>query len=528
MEYDYIVVGAGSAGCALAARLSEEPGLRVLLLEAGPADTNPYIHMPVGFAKMTGGPLTWGLKTAPQRHAMNREIPYAQARVLGGGGSINAEVFTRGCAQDYDAWAHEFGCDGWSFKEVLPLFLRSEDNDTLADAWHGVGGPLGVSNLAPQPLTRAFVQACQQLGMPYNPDFNGARQDGAGAYQVNTRKARRCSAAVGYLRPALARPNLTLRTGAQIHRIVVEQGRAVGVALMEKGQPSLIRAEREVLLSAGAIGSPKLMLLSGMGPADELAALGIDVVADLPEVGRNLHDHFGIDIVYELKGPDSLDKYNKLHWMAWAGLEYALFRKGPVASNIVEGGAFWYADKAAPTPDLQFHFLVGAGVEEGVPKIGSGSGVTLNSYTLRPLARGSVRLRSADPADMPVVDPNFLGHEYDLKTSTEGVRISREIFRQSALGKYIRQEHFPGDRVKTQADFENYARQFGRTSYHPVGTCRMGGDLRSVVDPQLRVRGIEGLRICDSSVMPRLNSSNTNAPSIMIGEKASDLVRATV
>lgn len=526
MDYDYIVIGGGSAGCALAARLSEAPEVSVLLLEAGNGDSNPYIHLPVGFYKMTGGPLTWGLTTAPQQHALQREIPYAQARVLGGGGSINAEIYTRGCAQDYDAWASDFGCAGWSGAEVLPYFLRSEDNDTFAGPLHGIGGPLGVSTPMPQPITRAFVQACQQIGMPYNPDFSGATQAGAGAYQTTTRNARRCSAAVGYLRPAMGRPNLTVRTGVLIERIVIEQRRAVGVDIVERGKRSTIRSSVEVLLTAGAIGSPKLMLLSGLGPAEQLRALGIAVVADLPQVGRNLHDHFGIDVVYELNGPYSLDKYSKPLWMLWAGLEYLLFKKGPVASNIVEGGAFWYADRDAATPDLQFHFLVGAGVEDGVPKIASGSGVTMNSYTLRPKARGTVTLRSADARAAAVVDPNFLGHEYDMKTSIEGVRLSREIFAQSALGKYVRKEHFPGPGVGSHAELENYARQYGRTSYHPVGTCRMGGDAESVVDPQLRVRGIAGLRICDSSVMPALVSSNTNAPSIMIAEKAADLIRA--
>jgi choline dehydrogenase len=522
---DFIIIGGGSAGCALAARLTEKPDVSVLMLEAGPKDTNPYIHLPVGFYKMTSGPLTWGLKTAPQRYANNREIPYAQARVLGGGGSINAEVFTRGCPEDYEAWAHEFGCDGWSFKEVQPLFIRSEDNDTLSGSWHGIGGPLGVSSLAPpHRLTRAFVQACQQFGMPYNSDFNGPQQAGAGPYQLTTRNAKRCSAATGYLRPVLSRPNLSVSTGALVKRIVIESGRAVGVEVIEDGHPKTLHAEREVLLTSGAIGSPKLMLLSGLGPAEELRALGIPVVVDVPEVGRNLHDHFGVDIVYELSGPYSLDKYAKPHWMLWAGLEYVLFRKGPVASNVVEGGAFWYADRASTTPDLQFHFLLGAGIEAGVPKIPSGSGVTMNSYTLRPRARGSVRLRSADIAAQPIVDPNFLGDPADLKTTVEGVRISREVLGQSAMSRYMRKEHFPGPTVRTTADLETYARQYGRTSYHPVGTCRMGGDAGSVVDPQLRVRGVDGLRICDSSIMPRVVSSNTNAAAIMIAEKASTMI----
>jgi choline dehydrogenase len=483
--------------------------------------------MPVGFAKMTTGPHTWGFNTVPQKHANNREIPYAQGRVLGGGSSVNAEVFTRGNPVDYDRWATEEGCEGWGFEDIRKYFLRSEGNTILSGDWHGTDGPLGVSNIPDlQPMTRAFIQSCQELGIPYNPDFNGPVQEGAGAYQTTTRNARRCSAAVGYLRPAMKRANLTVETGCLVNRILFEGTRATGVEYVTKEGRKTVRAETEVLVVAGAIGTPKLMLLSGVGPAAHLKAHGIGVVADLPGVGENLNDHFGIDIVAELKGHDSLDKYNKWHWAAWAGAQYLLFRSGPITSNVVEGGAFWYADRGRPVPDLQFHFLAGAGAEAGVPSVPPGSsGITLNSYTLRPKARGTVRLRSANPKDTPLVDPNFLGHPDDLKTSVEGVKISREIFSQPSLQKHVRRIRYPDDGVKTQADFEAYARQYGRTSYHPTCTCKMGTDAMAVVDPQLRVHGLDGIRICDSSIMPSLVGSNTNAPTIMIAEKASDLIR---
>ena len=524
--FDYVIVGAGSAGCVLAARLSENPAARVCLIEAGGKDSNPLIHMPVGFAKMTTGPLTWGLTTTPQRHANGREIPYAQARVLGGGSSINAEVFTRGHPGDYDGWAEQ-GAAGWGFADIQRYFLRSEGNTVLSGDWHGIDGPLGVSNTPdPNPTTRAFVQSCQERGIPFNPDFNGAVQEGAGIYQTTTRNKRRCSAAVGYLRPALGRANLTVVTGALVLRIVFEGRRAVGVDYARGGQRHTARADSEVIVTSGAIGSPKLMMLSGVGPAIQLQAHGITVVQDLAGVGQNLTDHFGIDIVGELKGHESLDKYNKPHMALWAGLQYALFGSGPVTSNVVEGGAFWYADRSAAKPDLQFHFLCGAGAEAGVPSVPKGSsGVTLNSYTLRPKSRGSVSLRSADPAAMPLVDPNFLSDPDDLRISVEGVKISREIFSQPSLQKYLRAIRFPDDSVKTQADYEAYARAYGRTSYHPVSTCKMGVDAMAVVDPALRVHGLDGLRICDSSVMPSLIGSNTNAATIMIGEKAADLIR---
>jgi len=526
--FDFIIVGGGSAGCVLASRLSQDSTARVCLIEAGGRDNHPLIHMPVGFAKMTTSSLTWGLMTAPQRHAHDREIPYAQARVLGGGSSINAEIFTRGCPLDYDRWVSE-GAEGWGFDEVKRYFHRLEGNSILSGEWHGTDGPLSVSNLAePNLLTRAFVQSCQELGMPYNPDFNGTRQEGAGIYQVTLRNNRRCSAAVAYLRPVLSRPNLTVITSALVLKLRFEGTRVVGVDYLPKKSktPVTLRAEKEVIVTSGAIGTPKLMMLSGIGPAAHLRQHGIDVVQDLPGVGQNLQDHFGVDIVAELKGHESLDRYNKPHWMAWAGLQYALFKSGPVASNVVEGGAFWYADNQAPTPDLQFHFLAGAGAEAGVPSVQKGaSGITLNSYTVRPKSRGHVALRSSDPRDPPIVDPNFLSDPHDLRISTEGVKISCEIFSQSSLSKYIRELRYPGKDVRTQADFESYVRQYGRTSYHPTCTCKMGQDDKAVVDPHLRVHGLEALRICDSSIMPSLIGSNTNAATIMIAERASDLIR---
>lgn len=530
VAYDFVIVGGGSAGCVLANRLSENPDARVLLLEAGGQDRHPLIHMPVGFAKMTDGPHTWGLTTAPQKHANNREIPYAQARVIGGGSSINAEVFTRGNPADYDRWAQEEGCPGWAFDDIRDYFIRSEGNTVLSGDWHGTDGPLGVSNIPdPQPMTRAFVQSCQEYGIPYSPDFNGAQQAGCGVYQTTTRNYRRCSAVVGYLRPVMARPNLAVETDCLATRVLFEGSRATGVEYIRGGGLHKAMAESEVLVTSGAIGTPKLMLLSGIGPAAHLQEMGIGVRHDLPGVGENLNDHFGIDIVAELNGHYSLDKYNKWYRAAWAGAQYYLFKSGPVTSNVVEGGAFWYADKSQRVPDLQFHFLAGAGAEAGVPSVPKGSsGITLNSYTLRPKSRGTVRLRSKDPAVPPVVDPNFLAEPDDLKTSVEGVKISREVFSQPSLQKFIREIRFPDDSVRTQKALEDYARAYGRTSYHPTCSCKMGSDEMAVVDPQLRVRGLDGIRICDSSVMPSLVGSNTNAPTIMIAEKASDLLRGNL
>jgi choline dehydrogenase-like flavoprotein len=522
---DYVIVGGGSAGCVLAARLSEDPDASVLLLEAGPTDRDPYIHMPVGFFKMTGGDLVWKFQSGPERELHGRRLDYTQGRVLGGGSSVNAQVFTRGCPEDYDAWSRDEGCAGWSFADVLPYFKRSEDNDLLSGPYHGNGGPLGITTQPAHRLARAFVQAAQQAGLPYNSDFNGPNQAGCGIYQTTTRGGRRCSAATGYLRPALGRRNLEVRTGVLTTRVVVEGGRAVGAEIIEDGRATVVRAEREVLVCAGAFGSPKLLMLSGIGPAGALKRHGIPVVRDLPGVGRNLQDHMDVDTVHELNGPHSYDRYKKLHWKALAGLEYKLFGKGPVTSNIVEGGAFWWSDRAQATPDLQFHFLPGAGVEKGIGTVPGGNGCTLNTYHVRPRSRGSVTLGSADPRAPPVIDVNAFAEPYDLARTVDGLVLCREIMAQKAFAPFVSREHLPGRVARSREDLEAFARASARSAYHPVGTCRMGEGRDAVLDSQLRVRGVDGLRVCDSSAMPRLISSNTNAAAIMIGEKASDLVR---
>jgi choline dehydrogenase-like flavoprotein len=524
--FDYIIVGGGSAGCVMAARLSEVPEARVLMIEAGPRDTDPYIHMPVGFFKMTGGPLTWGYQTTPLAHANNRTAVYPQARVLGGGSSINAEIYTRGCPEDYDHWAENMGCKGWSAKELHQYFIKSEGNTRLGGKDHGIDGPLGVSDLqTPNHVSLAYVQGCMEFGMPFNPDFNSGKQEGAGLYQTTTLNGRRCSAAVGYLKPILSRKNLTVRTDLFVNRIIVEKGRATAIEVIEGGTAKRIDAASEVVVTAGAIGSPKLMLLSGIGPSAHLQSVGITTQHHLPGVGENFHDHFSTDVTWVLNGPHSYDKYKKKHWQLMAGIQYLLFRNGPVASNIVEAGAFWWGDRKEKTPDLQFHFLAGAGVEEGVGTVPGGNGATCNSYHTRPRSRGYVRLRSSNPTDAPEINPNSFADAYDLDRHIEGIKVTQEVGNTRAMRKFVDREHFPGPSVKSRADYIEIARANARSSYHPVGACKMGTDDMAVVDPQCRVHGIEALRICDSSIMPQVVSSNTNAPTIAIAEKAADMIR---
>jgi choline dehydrogenase-like flavoprotein len=523
---DYVIVGAGPAGCVLANRLSEDKDVSVLLLEAGGRDWHPLFHMPAGFAKMTKGIGSWGWETVPQRHMNGRVLRYTQAKVLGGGSTINAQIYTRGNALDYDGWAREEGCEGWSYREVLAYFKRAEDNQRFVNDYHAYGGPLGVSMpISPLPICDAYFRAAQEMGIPYNDDVNGARQEGVGFYQLTQRNARRSSAASAYLDPVRSRPNLTIRTGAATRRIVVENGRAVGIEIAdENGAATIVSAEREVLIACGAIGSPKLMLQSGIGPADHLKEIGVPVAHDLPGVGANLQDHLDLFVIAECTGEHTYDNVAKLHRTIWAGLQYLLFKKGPVASSLFETGGFWYADQDARSPDIQFHLGLGSGIEAGVAKM-KNPGVTLNSAFLRPRSRGTVRLASADPTAAPRIDPNYWADPYDKKMSIAGLKLAREIMRQNALRPFVLAERLPGPDKVSDEDLVEFGCANAKTDHHPVGTCRMGHDALAVVTPDLRVRGIDGLRVCDASIMPNIVSSNTNAPTIMIGEKAADLVR---
>jgi choline dehydrogenase len=523
--YDYIIVGAGSAGCVLANRLSADGKHRVLLLEAGGRDWHPFIHMPAGLAKLINVKfLNWNFQTEPEPELDNRRMYWPRGRVLGGSSSINAMCYIRGQRADYDAWAAA-GNRGWSWAEVLPYFRRSEDNQRGADALHGTGGHLSVADLRHvNPLSLAFLEAAAAAGQPRNTDFNGAQQLGFGQYQVTQRNGARCSTDAGYLAEATKRPNLRVITHAQATRVLFDRDRAVGVEARVGRRFERFEASREVLVCGGAINSPQLLMLSGVGPADHLRGLGIGVRVDVPGVGRHLTDHLDICLLRRCKQAITYDRTNDL----WIGLQYYFGRSGVGTSNIAETGGFATSKYASDgRPDLQFHFVPALLDDHGRNRL-PGNGFTLHACQLRPQSRGHLELASADPFQAPRIHANYLGAPEDLSLMLEGVRIGREILAQSPLAPFAGEEMQPGASATSDADLKAFIRRRAETIYHPVSTCRMGIDRDAVVDPELKVRGTRGLRVVDASVMPTLISGNTNAPTVMIAEKASDLILGAV
>ncbi len=524
--YDYIVVGAGAAGCAVANRLSENPNVRVALLEAGGKDSSPLIHMPAGFTKLVGEKVNWGFKTAPQKNVNNREMHYPQGRTLGGSTSINAMIYIRGHRLDYDEW-RDLGNAGWGYEHVLPYFKKSENNERFVDDYHGHGGPVNVADQTQHnPLTRAFVRSAQEVGIAYNPDLNGAKQAGVSYYQVTQRNVRRESAATAYLHAYKNRKNLTVITKAWASRVIVENGRATGIEYLEDGKsPRKLSANAEVILSGGAVNSPKLLLLSGIGPADELRALGLQVVHDLPGVGKNFQDHMDVYIAAECSKPISYNGEDRWDRAVRHGIQYLMYKTGPVTACVAEAGCFLKSSDDVRSPDIQIHCLPAFVVDHGRKRI-KGHGITINTCNLRPKSIGSVTLLTTNPLNAPAIDPNFLGDPYDWKISMEGFKWGRKILSAPSFKPFIKQELLPGADCQSEEEIKEYIRKWSKTDYHPVGSCKMGSDDMAVVDTQLRVRGIDALRVIDASIMPTLISGNTQAPSIMIGEKGAAIIKA--
>ncbi len=520
-QYDYIVVGAGSAGCVLANRLSADPANRVLLLEAGPRDWNPFIHMPAGLAKLVNfKSLNWNYSTEPEPALNNRRLYWPRGRVLGGSSSINAMCFIRGHRSDYEDWAAA-GNPGWGWDDVLPYFIRSQNQARGASELHGVGGPLSVEDLSySNPLSEVFIQAAEQAGFAANRDFNGPAQRGFGLYQVTQRGGRRCSTAVGYLKPARARPNLTVLTGALTLKLEMEGRRVTGVRYRRRGVTRSVRAGREVLLAGGAINSPQLLMLSGIGPAGELERAGIDVRHGLEGVGANLQDHLDICSLTRCSQPITYDQLSELR----VGLKYFLYHEGEGTSNIAEAGGFLVSGRGRDDrPDIQMHFVPALLDDHGRNRL-PGDGYTVHACPLRPQSRGRIGLHSDDPSQPPAIRANYLSEPEDLEMMLECVRLSREILNQPAFKPFRGHEIYPGNEVIDRAGLIDFIRAKAESIYPPVGTCRMGSDDLAVVDQTLRVHGVDGLRVIDASVMPTLVGGNTNAPTVMIAEKAADLI----
>ncbi|RKP53727.1 GMC family oxidoreductase [Pararobbsia silviterrae] len=522
---DYIVIGAGSAGATIAGRLLDR-GHSVTVIEAGRLDNHPLMPVPAGFTKLMPTRHLFHYRTTPQDALGGQTRILPQGKVVGGGSSVNAMVYIRGQAADFDDWQAK-GASGWSYADVLPYFIRAESNDRFGPPYHGNEGPLGVSDLNyVDTLSRAFVQAAQQAGHSYNPDFNGARQEGVGFCQVTTKDNRRSSAAKAYLHKHYRNPKLRLVTSAFVERIVIEKGRAVAVRYVRDGRVETVHADREIILSAGAIQSPKVLMLSGIGPADALRKQGLDVVLDAPEVGRNFQDHAEVPVIAFCPDDKPVGYFGHDTGLNAVrhGLQFAMFDSGPATSNVVEAHCFADSTRGGGRADVQMQFLPLVYLDLMEKDIIQHAGATINTCVVRPKSRGTIALRSTDPTDDPIIDPAYFSDPDDLERTIRGLEWAREIMRASALQKYVVGEKLPGTQTRTRDDWLLFIKEYAKTVYHPAGTCRMGSDGTAVVDPMLRVNGIDGLRVADASVMPSLTSGNTNAPSIMIGERCADFV----